>query len=245
MMNPAFQQAVVDAGMSHVQPAGWMPVAQVNGKNQSVTAAHIAEKQAWLGQHAKSEMSDGHASAPANLSIGKNSGVTSAQVAEKEAWLAQQGGRGTDMARGKMSEGYAVSNVRPMNGQGGPDESSEAHQMTLPACRPGPGDDRCIQMHERGMSRAYAQWVAGRSNAGMGGPEEFVDEKTGMTSASGMSAAAKGPGPSGPTTEPTGVRAVGKSAMSTTMSLQGSFDMAGLDPLEDDGMAAEQMLGAA
>jgi hypothetical protein len=41
-----------------------------------------------------------------------------------------------------------------------------------PACRPGPGDDRCIQLYERGVRTAFAQWSAGGSENGMGGPEE-------------------------------------------------------------------------
>lgn len=41
-----------------------------------------------------------------------------------------------------------------------------------PACRPGPGDDRCIQLHERGVRAAYAQWTGGEARDGMGGPDE-------------------------------------------------------------------------
>src|SRR5262245_28345332 len=46
------------------------------------------------------------------------------------------------------------------------------------ACRPGPGDDHCIQLYERGVRAAYARWVRERSpteqatRVAMGGPEE-------------------------------------------------------------------------
>ncbi len=52
-------------------------------------------------------------------------------------------------------------------GMGGPEEPA-----VWPACRPGPGDDRCIQLYERGVREAYAQWTGSGSETGMGGPEE-------------------------------------------------------------------------
>lgn len=33
------------------------------------------------------------------------------------------------------------------------------------ACRPGPGDDRCIQLYERGIRAAYARWQDDRAPA--------------------------------------------------------------------------------
>ena len=46
-------------------------------------------------------------------------------------------------------------------------------------CRPGPGDDHCIQLYERGVRASYARWL--RHDAGerprevaMGGPDEPV-----------------------------------------------------------------------
>ena len=45
-------------------------------------------------------------------------------------------------------------------------------------CRPGPGDDRCIQLYERGVPAAYARWRRtrdqGQTEVAMGGPEEPV-----------------------------------------------------------------------
>lgn len=51
-------------------------------------------------------------------------------------------------------------------GVGGPEEPA-----VWPACRPGPGDDRCIQLYERGVREDYAAWSANGSGTAMGGPE--------------------------------------------------------------------------
>ena len=53
--------------------------------------------------------------------------------------------------------------------------ASESETMVWPACRPGPGDDRCIQVYERGVKQAYDQWAARGSDTAMGGPEEPLD----------------------------------------------------------------------
>lgn len=45
-------------------------------------------------------------------------------------------------------------------------------------CRPGPGDDRCIQLYERGVRASYARWLRDNDATGratqvaMGGPVE-------------------------------------------------------------------------
>jgi len=36
--------------------------------------------------------------------------------------------------------------------------AAEAPQATYRPCQPGPGDDRCIQLYERGVRSAYAGW---------------------------------------------------------------------------------------
>ena len=57
-------------------------------------------------------------------------------------------------------------------GMGGPEEPV---QTVWPACSPGPGDDRCIQLYERGVRASYAAWTDRQSETGMGGPEEGDD----------------------------------------------------------------------
>ena len=47
-------------------------------------------------------------------------------------------------------------------GMGGPDEGLDevdVAAVTYRPCRPGPGDDRCIQLYERGVRSAYAAWL--------------------------------------------------------------------------------------
>jgi len=80
-------------------------------------------------------------------------------------------------------------------GTGGPYEPVEtaaadvaprAAAENYPACRPGPGDDRCIQLYEPGVRAELASWTqptggfAGSSDTqvAMGGPYEPVDSAT-------------------------------------------------------------------
>ena len=50
--------------------------------------------------------------------------------------------------------------------------------VTYRPCRPGPGDDRCIQLYERGVRASYARWLREHRDGGretqvaMGGPVE-------------------------------------------------------------------------
>jgi len=55
-------------------------------------------------------------------------------------------------------------------GMGGPIEGAQDY----PPCRPGPGDDRCIQLYERGVSQQLASLKS--ANTGMGGPLEPAGE---------------------------------------------------------------------
>jgi hypothetical protein len=61
--------------------------------------------------------------------------------------------------------------------------------QNYPACRPGPGDDNCIQLYEPGVRLALASWTQptggfadGQATA-MGGPYEPVDEAAGIETA--------------------------------------------------------------
>jgi len=60
-----------------------------------------------------------------------------------------------------------------------------------PPCRPGPGDDNCIQLYEPGVRTALASWnrptggLAGETQTAMGGPYEPVDEATAETAMNG------------------------------------------------------------
>ena len=58
-------------------------------------------------------------------------------------------------------------------GMGGPVETAATG---YPPCDPGPGDDRCIQLYERGVHSALAQWKGTEAEVGMGGPYEPAPE---------------------------------------------------------------------
>lgn len=68
--------------------------------------------------------------------------------------------------------GYPLA--KDAGAMGGPVET--AADM-WPACRPGPGDDRCIQLYEPGVVQALAA-VKGNAEVGMGGPYEPAPEGT-------------------------------------------------------------------
>lgn len=82
-----------------------------------------------------------------------------------------------------------------MSGTGGPYEAVEtaaadtaprSAAQNYPACRPGPGDDRCIQLYEPGVRAELASWTqpsggfagAADTQVAMGGPYEPVDSAT-------------------------------------------------------------------
>lgn len=54
-------------------------------------------------------------------------------------------------------------------------EAARLGPITYRACRPGRGDDNCIQLYERGVRASYASWQRNHpGRAAMGGPEENV-----------------------------------------------------------------------
>ena len=67
------------------------------------------------------------------------------------------------------------------------DLSPRPAAQNYPACAPGPGDDRCIQLYEPGVQVALASWsgpTGGLDNGqtGMGGPEEEIDQSSAINS---------------------------------------------------------------
>ena len=73
--------------------------------------------------------------------------------------------------------GASYPGDKPGAGYDEPDYAAEA-PVTYRPCRPGPGDDRCIQLYERGVRVAYARWLRDHgvtdrpTRAAMGGPYE-------------------------------------------------------------------------
>lgn len=143
----------------------------------SWTATPQLSQAAWTGAMTYDEAAAWTADKPMAL--------TDAHIAEKDAWVAAN--------PMDMSTDVAVTDkpVDSADGQGGPYEPVAA--TSWPACDPGPGDDRCIQLYEPGVRSAFAQWSAGRERVAMGGPYEPVSTDKAVVGAN-------------PTTEPTGVR---------------------------------------
>jgi hypothetical protein len=98
------------------------------------------------------------------------------------AHLTGMGGPEEPVDVAPASEPLAATDVAPAP------ETLAAADMTprpaaqnYPACRPGPGDDRCIQLYEPGVRLALASWtqptggLAGAEATAMGGPYEPVE----------------------------------------------------------------------
>lgn len=76
-------------------------------------------------------------------------------------------------AGGALAEAGAPNDE--WTGMGGPEE-----EAVWPACKPGPGDDRCIQFYERDVKPSFLKWMARGSETGMGGPDAMADAKQKM-----------------------------------------------------------------
>jgi hypothetical protein len=73
-----------------------------------------------------------------------------------------------------------------------PDLTARPAAQDYPPCRPGPGDDNCIQLYEPGVRTALAGWTAptgglagGEAATAVGGPYEPVDEAAHETAMNG------------------------------------------------------------
>lgn len=85
----------------------------------------------------------------------------------------------------------AAAEAGVARGVGGPEEAVQVASADLaprpaeanyPACRPGPGDDHCIQLYEPGVRQQLASWnqptggfADGTTQTAMGGPYEPVE----------------------------------------------------------------------
>jgi hypothetical protein len=113
----------------------------------------------------------------AEADIKSKESVGGVTMASAEAWTgaksADDGGLTWADADMKSKEsvggvGMASAGASANMGQGGPLEP-----RGYPACRPGRGDDNCIQLYERGVTAELAAWKASDGPAlGMGGPLE-------------------------------------------------------------------------
>ena len=136
----------------------------------------------------KSEDKAAKAMPAAYLADDKPAVVPAAAVTWNKADPIAAGDPDLDLAETSIDESAPAEPVVSDNTQpamGGPLVETAAADLTTrpasqnyPACRPGPGDDNCIQLYEPGVRTALAQWTAptgGLSDGtqvAMGGPEE-------------------------------------------------------------------------
>lgn len=146
-----------------------------------------------------------------------------------------------------------------MSGVGGPYEAADTAAADLaprpathnyPACRPGPGDDNCIQLYEPGVQQRLASWSqpaggfagAADTQIAMGGPYEPADSAT-STEQLNQQALADSTRALQTASVTTDGQAVDDSAIETamadtTMSGDGSIDTAMGETADDEAVGA-------
>ncbi|WP_431852394.1 hypothetical protein [Allosphingosinicella sp.] len=91
------------------------------------------------------------------------------------AWLDLDKPAGTaEIATASLKKDVEFAASKTDVAMGGPYEPVTASLEGYPPCRPGAGDDRCIQLYEPGVREEVAQWKSG-AEAAMGGPYQPAD----------------------------------------------------------------------
>ncbi|WP_114951805.1 hypothetical protein [Sphingosinicella terrae] len=142
-----------------------------------------------------------------NQNILDDAGGAKIQTAAADSWS-------SDLASAKYSSPGTTDAMQ--TGVGGPadpdgnlagaDLTSRPAAQNYPPCEPGPGDDRCIQLYERGVRAQLASWNSatggladGAVTTAMGGPYEPIQHHsdayaTGTSNASGSMASSSANG---------------------------------------------------
>jgi hypothetical protein len=138
----------------------------------------------------------------------------------------------------------AQPNVSTFAGMGGPYEdvygagsvslTPRPADANYPPCSPGPGDDNCIQLYERGVRDQLASWSRPTgglqgSETAMGGPFEPADQSSQAAMSSGVAESTTGVGAtsSGSTGTTSGI-----GTMSTGTSHTGTMGTTTADPVD-------------
>lgn len=159
----------------------WAPAdkAQWSGGSDAATeskAAWSGGKAGWSARTDKSVGKTENAALAAYESAKTASGAMKATMASLgDKGLAKLGDASVKMAAAETKSADQAKVLTASwdgakhGGMGGPEEAVESY----PPCDPGRGDDRCIQLYERGVATALAQWKSGAdADAAMGGPFE-------------------------------------------------------------------------
>lgn len=149
------------------------------------TASMDTGGKGWSGDDIGSdELSSGDTGG--KLASGTDAGTSSAKQASdrnsSEPVQAAAVTKDATLADGGMGHGKEAS-----TGMGGPEEATTEY----PPCSPGPGDDRCIQLYERGvatptnlaLNEQLGPDRAGVGLAAMGGPYEPIEQEDEYASA--------------------------------------------------------------
>ena len=175
--------AVAPAGDAlKLQPAAATWYAAAADSDAALNAGTDADEAAWAAD----------AAAKASADKADVDGDADAATAEAEGEAAVE--PAIEQLEPVATEPNAVEDepVPVEGGVGGPFEAPDSAAADLtprpaaqnyPACRPGPGDDNCIQLYEPGVRQQLAAWTrptggfagSGDSQVAMGGPYEPVD----------------------------------------------------------------------
>jgi hypothetical protein len=161
-----------DADLKSKEMVGGVAMASAGVAADAMDMAKTSPAAAWSG--AAKTGTDGMTWADADIKSKAMVGGTEMASADMSAW---QGGAKTgtdgmtwadaDIKSKEMVGGIAAASAAPNMGVGGPIEA-----QGYPACRPGRGDDNCIQLYERGVREELAAYKASGESVAMGGPYE-------------------------------------------------------------------------
>ena len=153
--------------------------------NKSMTTAAMGTYEAALASLASYMAATNHHAVPAAFAHWTDPTVETASVGKTPSNAEVQIAMADFKSKDDVGGVLMASADDAYTGMGGPLEEAASY----PPCDPGPGDDRCIQLYERGVPEALAAWKGADSNVGMGGPyEPAADNAKPAASAEGVSA---------------------------------------------------------
>jgi hypothetical protein len=128
------------------------------------------------------------ASADGDIQIAENEFKAKDAVDGSAMALVAAGARVAEEYHAIQMASVETKDVTSTTAMGGPFEAATEY----PPCRPGPGDDRCIQLYERGVSQSLTMAKGAEPNVAVGGPFEPVAGDSAKTETSASTDAADG-----------------------------------------------------
>ena len=117
---------------------------------------------------------------------GTSDDVKAADKADAELVADEDDADWAAAAQAKLDAAAPAETVTEAMETAAADPTPQPAAQNYPACSPGRGDDRCIQLYEPGVQRQLASWTqpsggfagSGDTQVAMGGPHEPVDSAT-------------------------------------------------------------------